>query len=167
APPYCPCAEAVQPWLQSRTAIFWPPRCVGPWSVSSSSPTARGAVASPIARMVDIRRAARGVIFMSVPPRVPPHVRRNGHRVHGFVDASALRGVRWKGSFEGRRDAHEGVEESTVLKDHTIVPYIPVSDVARARKFYEEKVGLVPAEEYAGGVIYRCGKGSWVFLYPS
>lgn len=54
-----------------------------------------------------------------------------------------------------------------MLKDHTIVPYIPVSDVARARKFYEEKVGLVPAEEYAGGVIYRCGKGSWVFLYPS
>jgi predicted enzyme related to lactoylglutathione lyase len=54
-----------------------------------------------------------------------------------------------------------------MLRNHAIVPYIPVSDVARARKFYEEKVGLGPAEEYAEGVIYRCGKGSWVFLYRS
>jgi hypothetical protein len=37
----------------------------------------------------------------------------------------------------------------------------------RARKFYEEKVGLKPREEYAGGVIYECGKGSWVFMYRS
>jgi hypothetical protein len=28
-------------------------------------------------------------------------------------------------------------------------------------------VGLTPKEEYAGGVIYECGHGSWVFLYPS
>jgi catechol 2,3-dioxygenase-like lactoylglutathione lyase family enzyme len=48
-----------------------------------------------------------------------------------------------------------------------IVPYIPVSNVARARKFYEEKLGLTPKEEYAGGVIYECGGGSWVFMYPS
>ena len=54
-----------------------------------------------------------------------------------------------------------------MLKDAAIVPYIPVHDVARARKFYEEKVGLKPAEEYAGGVIYQCGKGSRVFMYPS
>src|SRR5216684_3649498 len=54
-----------------------------------------------------------------------------------------------------------------MLKNARIVPYIPVADVARARKFYEEKVGLKPKEEYAGGVIYECGKGSWVFMYPS
>jgi predicted enzyme related to lactoylglutathione lyase len=54
-----------------------------------------------------------------------------------------------------------------VLKNAAIVPYIPVSDVARARKFYEQKVGLKAKEEYAGGVIYECGKGSWVFMYPS
>ena len=48
-----------------------------------------------------------------------------------------------------------------------IVPYIPVTYVARARKFYEEKLGLTPKEEYAGGVIYECGGGSWVFMYPS
>jgi len=54
-----------------------------------------------------------------------------------------------------------------MLRNATIVPYIPVADVGRARKFYEEKVGLKPREEYAGGVIYECGNGSWVFMYPS
>ena len=53
-----------------------------------------------------------------------------------------------------------------MLKDSPICAYIPVSDVPRARKFYEEKVGLEPREEYAGGVIYECG-GAEVFLYPT
>jgi predicted enzyme related to lactoylglutathione lyase len=59
------------------------------------------------------------------------------------------------------------LEDKEMLKDAPIVPYIPVADVARARKFYEEKVGLKVKEEYAGGVIYECGKGSWAFMYPS
>ena len=54
-----------------------------------------------------------------------------------------------------------------MLRNAPIVPYIPVADVGRARKFYEEKVGLKPKKEYAGGVIYECGRGSWVFMYPS
>ena len=54
-----------------------------------------------------------------------------------------------------------------MLKNGRIVPYIPVADVARARKFYEDKIGLTPKEQYAGGLIYECGDGSWVFMYPS
>jgi catechol 2,3-dioxygenase-like lactoylglutathione lyase family enzyme len=54
-----------------------------------------------------------------------------------------------------------------MLKLARIVPYIPVTNVARARKFYEEKLGLTPKEKYAGGVIHECGDGSWVFMYPS
>ena len=54
-----------------------------------------------------------------------------------------------------------------MLKNAPVVPYIPATDVARARKFYEEKVGLVPKQEIAGGVVYECGKGSWIFLYQS
>ena len=54
-----------------------------------------------------------------------------------------------------------------MLTSAPIVPYIPVANIARARRFYEEKVGLKPRQEYAGGVIYECGKGSWVFMYPS
>ena len=34
-----------------------------------------------------------------------------------------------------------------MLKNASIVPYIPVADVARARRFYEDKVGLVPKED--------------------
>ena len=54
-----------------------------------------------------------------------------------------------------------------MLKDSPVVPYLPASDIPRARRFYEEKVGLVPREEVAGGVVYECGGGSWIFLYPS
>jgi predicted enzyme related to lactoylglutathione lyase len=54
-----------------------------------------------------------------------------------------------------------------MLKNAPVVPYIPATDVARARKFYEEKVRLSPREEVAGGVVYECGDRSWVFLYPS
>ena len=54
-----------------------------------------------------------------------------------------------------------------MLNNARIVPYIPVANVARARKFYEEKIGLVAKEEYAGGVVYECGDGSWAFMYPS
>src|SRR5256885_3939657 len=54
-----------------------------------------------------------------------------------------------------------------MLTNAPIIPYIPVANVARARKFYEGTLGLTAKEEYAGGVIYECGKGSWVFMYPS
>ncbi|HEX2466486.1 MAG TPA: VOC family protein [Thermoanaerobaculia bacterium] len=53
-----------------------------------------------------------------------------------------------------------------MLRNAAIRAYIPASDVARARKFYEEKVGLEPREVYAGGVIYECGDTE-VFMYPT
>ena len=53
-----------------------------------------------------------------------------------------------------------------MLMNAKICAYIPVSNLARARKFYEGPVGLEPKEEYAGGVIYECG-GSVVFMYPT
>lgn len=53
-----------------------------------------------------------------------------------------------------------------MLRTARIHAYIPVSDVTRARQFYEKIVGLKPKEEYAGGVIYECG-GAEVFMYPT
>src|SRR5262245_379844 len=53
-----------------------------------------------------------------------------------------------------------------MLSRTPIRAYIPVSDVARARKFYEKTIGLTPGEDYAGGVIYECG-GTEVFMYPT
>lgn len=54
-----------------------------------------------------------------------------------------------------------------MLKNAPVSPYIPVADVERAREFYEQKVGLVPQQEFGGGVIYECGKGTVIFMYPS
>jgi predicted enzyme related to lactoylglutathione lyase len=54
-----------------------------------------------------------------------------------------------------------------MLKNAPVVPYIPATDIPRARRFYEQKVGLVAREEIAGGVVYECGRGSWIFLYQS
>jgi len=53
-----------------------------------------------------------------------------------------------------------------MLRTAPIYAYIPASDVSRARKFYEQAIGLKPKEEYAGGVIYECGDTE-VFLYPT
>ncbi len=54
-----------------------------------------------------------------------------------------------------------------MLKNAPITSYVPVADVARARRFYEGTLGLVPKEDYAGGVIYECGGGTLFFMYPS
>jgi predicted enzyme related to lactoylglutathione lyase len=53
-----------------------------------------------------------------------------------------------------------------MLTNAPIRAYLPASNIPRARKFYEEIIGLKPKEEYAGGVIYECG-GAEVFLYPT
>ena len=53
-----------------------------------------------------------------------------------------------------------------MLKNAPIRAYIPASNIIRARKFYEEIVGLHPKAEYAGGVVYECG-GAEVFMYPT
>jgi predicted enzyme related to lactoylglutathione lyase len=54
-----------------------------------------------------------------------------------------------------------------MLKDSPMYAYIPAKDVARARRFYEEKVGLQVKEERAGGIVYALGKGTGCFLYPT
>ena len=53
-----------------------------------------------------------------------------------------------------------------MLRDSPIRAYIPASNITRARKFYEELIGLQPKAEYAGGVVYECG-GAEVFMYPT
>lgn len=45
--------------------------------------------------------------------------------------------------------------------------YLPARDLARARQFYETKVGLQPTEERNGGVVYRFAGGTACFLYPT
>ena len=54
-----------------------------------------------------------------------------------------------------------------MLQRFPLYAYIPAKDVARAREFYEKKVGLEPKQETAGGVIYEFAKGTACFLYPT
>jgi predicted enzyme related to lactoylglutathione lyase len=54
-----------------------------------------------------------------------------------------------------------------MLQKSPMYAYIPARDMARARKFYEEKIGLKPKAENAGGVTYQFGKHTACFLYPT
>jgi len=54
-----------------------------------------------------------------------------------------------------------------MLQDAPFYAYIPAKDMARARKFYEEKVGLKPSQQTNGGVVYEFGRGTAAFLYPT
>lgn len=54
-----------------------------------------------------------------------------------------------------------------MLQDAPFYAYIPAKDMARARKFYEDKVGLKPAQQSNGGVVYAFGEGTAAFLYPT
>ena len=54
-----------------------------------------------------------------------------------------------------------------MLQQAPIYAYLPAKDVARARAFYEGKLGFRPAEETAGGVAYTFANGTGCFLYPT
>jgi catechol 2,3-dioxygenase-like lactoylglutathione lyase family enzyme len=53
-----------------------------------------------------------------------------------------------------------------MLSDHTPAPTLAVTDLAAARGFYEQVLGLTVKEENEGGVLYGAGSGT-VFVYPS
>lgn len=53
-----------------------------------------------------------------------------------------------------------------MLQNSPMYAYIPAKDVARARKFYEGKVGL-EGKEFADGVYYKFGDHTACFLYPA
>ncbi|MDQ6635775.1 MAG: VOC family protein [Gemmatimonadota bacterium] len=54
-----------------------------------------------------------------------------------------------------------------MLQKSPMYAYIPVVNVARARRFYEEKLGFTPGREVAGGVTYQFAGGTACFLYPT
>jgi predicted enzyme related to lactoylglutathione lyase len=54
-----------------------------------------------------------------------------------------------------------------MLSDARIQATIPAADLDRARGFYEEKLGLTPAEESPGGLFYDGAGGTRFFLYPT
>jgi catechol 2,3-dioxygenase-like lactoylglutathione lyase family enzyme len=56
---------------------------------------------------------------------------------------------------------------SPSLKDHIVETVIAVSDLERARRFYEEQLGLEPGYEEEQAIRYPCADGANVFIYLS
>ena len=54
-----------------------------------------------------------------------------------------------------------------MLQNSPLYAYIPARDVARARRFYEGKLGFKPMREIADGVVYEFASGTACFLYPT
>lgn len=54
-----------------------------------------------------------------------------------------------------------------MLESFNVSATIPVQDLARARAFYEEKLGLKPSEEVQDGLEYRCGDGRFLLFESS
>jgi len=54
-----------------------------------------------------------------------------------------------------------------MLQQSPLYAYFPARDLARARIFYEQTLGLVPQQELNGGVVYGFGGGTAAFLYPT
>ena len=54
------------------------------------------------------------------------------------------------------------------LRNARVEPAVPVSDMDRARDFYENKLGLVDGRSiFDGGRTYACGDGREIHIYPS
>ena len=47
----------------------------------------------------------------------------------------------------------------TMLSKSDVATRLPAQDLQRARRFYQEKLGLKPVEERPGGLLYHCGSG--------
>lgn len=54
-----------------------------------------------------------------------------------------------------------------MLQKSPIYAYLPVTDLARARSFYEQKLGFRPKQEMPAGVIYEFANGTGCFMYPT
>ena len=53
-----------------------------------------------------------------------------------------------------------------MLADSDVATRLPAQDLARARRWYAERLGLEPVEERPGGLRYRCGN-SFFALFAS
>ena len=54
------------------------------------------------------------------------------------------------------------------LSDSKVGATVPVSDMGKAKEFYEGTLGLSGGEEQGdGGTTYPCGSGTQIHIYPS
>src|SRR5256885_2442498 len=51
-----------------------------------------------------------------------------------------------------------------MLQSSAVATRLPAQDLQRAREFYAEKLGLEPAEERPGGLVYRSARGEFALF---
>jgi catechol 2,3-dioxygenase-like lactoylglutathione lyase family enzyme len=51
-----------------------------------------------------------------------------------------------------------------MLQNARVATRLPAQDLERARRFYADKLGLEPADERPGGLLYRLGKGEFALF---
>lgn len=54
-----------------------------------------------------------------------------------------------------------------MLDKHRAFATIPASDIARAKRWYQEKLGLKPSQETPAGAMYKLAGGTGFLLYPT
>jgi predicted enzyme related to lactoylglutathione lyase len=54
-----------------------------------------------------------------------------------------------------------------MLNDSKVTANVPATDLDRARRFYAEMLGLTPADENPGGLVYTTSGGTTFFLYQT
>ena len=54
-----------------------------------------------------------------------------------------------------------------MLNDSKVTANVPAADLARARSFYADKLGLTPVQEGDGGLVYTTAGGTTFFLYET
>jgi len=54
-----------------------------------------------------------------------------------------------------------------MLTDCSVLATIPASDLDRATRWYDEKLGLKPVMKTDGGVMYQAANGTGFFIYPT
>lgn len=54
-----------------------------------------------------------------------------------------------------------------MLNDSLVTANVPASDLDRARRFYADVLGLTPADENPGGLLYTTRGGTTFFLYQT
>ena len=54
-----------------------------------------------------------------------------------------------------------------MLNDSKVTANVPATDLDRARRFYADILGLSPADENPGGLVYTTNGGTTFFLYQT
>ena len=54
-----------------------------------------------------------------------------------------------------------------MLNDSKVTANVPAADLDRARSFYADMLGLTPASENPGGLVYTTNGGTTFFLYQT